>query len=175
MACILSTGRKLPCKDSVGGIKAIYFADFGTLGALTIGTNGQITAIAGTTLNFFKYDVKSASNLEQKINQDANAGTTFYEQTITMSLAKLDPETRMELQTLIVSRPHAFVADNNGNFLAVGLTRGCDVTGGSISTGSNLGDMSGFSLTITASEPLMASFVSASAITAHTAVAQLAP
>ena len=32
MACLLTSGRALPCKSSVGGLKAIYFADFGTLG-----------------------------------------------------------------------------------------------------------------------------------------------
>ena len=36
MACSLTTGRKVPCKSAVGGIKTIYFADFGTLGDATI-------------------------------------------------------------------------------------------------------------------------------------------
>jgi len=35
MACSLTTGRKVPCKSAVGGIKTIYFADFGTLGDAT--------------------------------------------------------------------------------------------------------------------------------------------
>ena len=28
MACLLTTGRKLPCKKSVGGLKNIYFLDY---------------------------------------------------------------------------------------------------------------------------------------------------
>ena len=47
MACSLTTGRKVPCKSAVGGIKTIYFADYGTLGAATI-VSGEITALAGT-------------------------------------------------------------------------------------------------------------------------------
>ena len=35
MACALSLGRKEPCKDVVGGIRAVYFADFGDFGAVT--------------------------------------------------------------------------------------------------------------------------------------------
>ena len=31
MACDLTLGRKEPCKDVVGGIKNIYFVDFGDL------------------------------------------------------------------------------------------------------------------------------------------------
>ena len=29
MACNLTKGRKEPCKDVVGGIKAVYFIDYG--------------------------------------------------------------------------------------------------------------------------------------------------
>ena len=41
MACNLTTGRSVPCKDSVGGIQAVYFADFGTMGTLTV-TAGEV-------------------------------------------------------------------------------------------------------------------------------------
>jgi hypothetical protein len=47
MACSLTSGRKVPCKSAVGGIKNIFFADFGTLGAATI-VAGEITVLAGT-------------------------------------------------------------------------------------------------------------------------------
>ena len=156
MDCLLATGRALPCKDSVGGVQKIYFCDYGTLGALTI-SGGTLSAIGGTP-DIFEYDVKDTSNLEQTVNSSSENGTTFYEQSITLGLHKLDAETQVELQTLIIGRPHAFVLDNNGNYLAVGLTRGCDVTGGTISTGTALGDTSGYSLTITGREPLMAMF-----------------
>ena len=32
MACDLTKGRALPCRESVGGLKAVYFVDFGDLG-----------------------------------------------------------------------------------------------------------------------------------------------
>ena len=72
----MSTGRKLACKDAVGGIKAIYLADYGTLGTATI-TAGLVTAFSGTTYTLYKYDVKSASGLEQTINSSDDNGTTF--------------------------------------------------------------------------------------------------
>jgi hypothetical protein len=40
MACLLTAGRALGCKTSVGGLKAIYFADYGTLGTITGGVSG---------------------------------------------------------------------------------------------------------------------------------------
>ena len=164
MACLLTTGRKLACKDAVGGIKAIYFADYGTLGTATIGASGYVTAFASSTYNLYQYDVKSASGLEQTINSSDDNGTTFFEQSLTVILTKLDPLTQVELQKLIATRPHVFIQDNNGNYLSVGMTRGTTTTG-TISTGVALGDLNGYSLTIMAQEPLMAQFVTASLVT----------
>ena len=36
MACLISAGRLEGCKDAVGGLNAIYFINFGDMGALTI-------------------------------------------------------------------------------------------------------------------------------------------
>ncbi len=164
MACLMTTGRKLACKDAVGGIKAIYFADYGTLGTATIGVTGYVTAFTGTAYTLYQYDVKSASGLEQTINSSDDNGTTFFEQTLTCVLTKLDPLTQVELQKLIATRPHVFIQDNNGNYLSVGMTRGTNTTG-SISTGVALGDLNGYTLTITAQEPLMAQFVTSTLVT----------
>lgn len=163
MACVLTTGRKLPCKDAVGGIKQVFFVDYGTLGSATI-TNGVVTAFSGNAYSCYQYDVKSASGLEQTITSSNDNGTTFYEQTMTLVLTKLDAATQQELQHIVASRPHVFVQDNNGNYLAVGMTRGCD-TNGTISTGVALGDLNGYTLTVTAQEPLMAQFVTAALVT----------
>lgn len=157
----MATGRKLACKDSVGGISQVFFADYGTLGTATI-TAGLISAFSSVTYTLFQYDVKSASNLVQTITSSNDSGTTYFEQSLTLVLTKLDAATQVELYKLIVSRPHVFVKDNNGNYLSVGLTRGCD-TNGTIDTGTALGDMNGFSLTITAQEPMMAQFVNGTA------------
>ena len=163
MACLMSTGRKLACKDAVGGIRAIYFADYGTLGTATI-TAGIVTAFSGTTYTLYKYDVKSASGLEQTINSSDDNGTTFFEQSLTLILTKLGAATQAELAKVIATRAHVFVEDNNGNYLAVGMTRGTTTTG-TISTGVALGDLNGYSLTIMAQEPLMAQFVTSTLVT----------
>ena len=35
MACDLSLGRLEVCKDSVGGLKNVYFVNYGDMGAIT--------------------------------------------------------------------------------------------------------------------------------------------
>ncbi len=162
MPCLMSTGRKLACKDAVGGIQKVFFADYGTLGTATI-TGGIVSTFSGASVLLFQYDVKSASGLEQTITSSNDNGTTFFEQTLTLVLTKLDPATQVELAKVIATRPHVFVQDNNGNYLAVGMTRGCDVNG-TISTGVALGDLNGYSLTVSAQEPMMSQFVNSTYI-----------
>jgi hypothetical protein len=56
-------------------------------------------------------------------------------------------------------RPHVIVEDNNGNFFLAGLEHGCDVTGGTIVTGAAMGDLSGYTLTLTGMEKVPANFL----------------
>lgn len=173
MACTLTTGRELPCKDSVGGIKAVYLADYGTLGALTV-TSGEVTAIAGTP-DLFKFDVKGNSSLEQAITSSRENGTTFYEQTLNLTLTKLDVATQQEIITIAKARPHIFVQDYNDNYFLIGAANGADVSGGTIVTGAAMGDLSGFTLVFSAQETLPAYFVTSTVVTSNESATQIAP
>ena len=59
MACTLTTGRKIPCKSAFGGIKKVYFADFGGVTAVTVSAGTGEAAITGTP-TWYEYDVKGA-------------------------------------------------------------------------------------------------------------------
>jgi len=125
MACSLTTGRKVPCKSAVGGIKTIYFADFGTLGDATIAA-GEITAFSGTP-DWFQFDVKGNSSLETAINSSRENGTTFYESTLNLTLTFQDKATQEELKLIAHARPHIAIEDYNGNYFVMGLEHGADV------------------------------------------------
>jgi hypothetical protein len=173
MACTLTTGRSLPCRDSVGGLKAVYFADYDTLGTLTV-TSGNVDSISGTP-DLFQFDLKGNSSLEQTINASTENGTVFYEQTLNLTLTKLDVATQEELKLIAHARPHVFVEDYNGNYLLVGAVHGAEVSGGTIVTGAAMGDLSGFTLTLTAQETIPAYFVTASVVTGNASATQVAP
>jgi hypothetical protein len=162
MACTLTKGRNEPCKDVVGGITAVYFADFDTLGAITYdATDTDVIDSFGGTPTWFKFDVKGTSSFEQTITSSRDNGTTFYEQTLTLNFKKLSKQTHNEVKLLAYARPHVIVEDNNGNKFMMGLEYGAEVTGGSIATGAAMGDMSGYSLTFGAQEKIPANFVDA--------------
>lgn len=159
MACDLSAGRNVNCKDVVGGINAVYFVDFADLGTVTL-TNDEVTDVSGT-FSTYKYLVKGANSLEQAITSSTENGTTFFEQTLTLNLQKLTKEDMVQLKLMAYGRPHCIIEDNNGNFLLAGKEHGLCVSGGSISTGSGFAEMSGVtSLTLTGSEKLPANFIS---------------
>ena len=162
MACSLTSGRKLPCKSAVGGIKNILFTDYGTLGSTTI-VAGEITSFS-LNPDWYKFEVKGASSLETAINSSRENGTTFYESTLTMSLTFQDKATQEQLKLIAHARPHVIVEDYNGNFFILGLEHGAEVTGGSITTGAAMGDLSGYSLTIVAQETAPPYFVSSDAV-----------
>ena len=166
MACTLTTGRKLPCKTGFGGVKKIYFADFGTLGTVTVDADGTISAFSGSPA-FFEFDVKGNSSLESTVNSSRENGTTFFAQTINLTLPFLDNATQQELQLIIVSRPHVVVEDYLGNQFLCGIENGCEVTGGTVVTGAAAGDLYGFTLTLEGQEEKAPAFVDAGVITAN--------
>ena len=114
MGCLITSGRKVPCKSAVGGIKTIYFADYGTLGDATI-VAGEITAVAGSPV-WFQFDVKGNSSMETAITSSRENGTTFYDTTLNMTLTFQDKATQEELKLIAHARPHVAVEDYNGNF-----------------------------------------------------------
>lgn len=173
MSCLLTNGRKLPCKKSVGGLKTIYFADYGTLGTPTI-TGSEITALAGTP-EFYKYDIKGNSTLETTINSSRENGTTFYTQTLNLTLTVIDKGTQEQIKLLASGRPHIAVEDYNGNMFLVGLEHGAEVTGGTVVTGGAMGDLSGFTLTFEAMETDPAYFITPSVVTDDTSTSQIDP
>lgn len=160
MSCDLTLGRKEVCKDSVGGLNAVYFVNFGDMGALTYdATNTDvIDAVAGTP-SAFKYELKGASTFTQNINSSREAGTTFFEQVLELTFKKLTPKDHKELKLLSFARPHVIVEDYNGNFFLAGLEHGCDVTGGTIVSGGAMSDLSGYTLTLTGMERVPANFL----------------
>mgnify|MGYP001033239760 FL=1 len=157
MACDLTKGRVLPCRDSVGGIKEVYFVDFGDLGTVTL-TSDEVTDMSGT-FDAYQYLLKGNSSLEQNVNASRENGTVFYEQVLNLTLPKLSKEDNKELKLLAYGRPHIVVVDYNGNAFLMGREHGADVTGGTVVSGAAMGDLSGYTLSFSAQELTPANFI----------------
>ena len=158
MSCELPKGRIEPCKDVVGGIKEVYFIDYGDITISYDLTDTDVIDDLGA-VTAYKYELKGNSSFEQTITSSRENGTTFFEQTLNLTLKKLSKEDHKELKLMSYGRPHIVVADYNGNAFLMGAEHGAEVTGGTISTGAAMGDLSGYTLTLSASELKPANFL----------------
>lgn len=164
MACTLTQGRLEPCRDAIGGIKAVYLIDYQEE-AFTIAA-GEITAIDAGVTAAYKYELMSDNNtLVETFTADANNGTSIYEQVLTMALKKQDKATASELAIIVKARPIAVVQFRDGNYRAVGVSDGTVATG-DIQSGGAKADFNGYNLTLTATEVEPAPYLDESTITA---------
>ncbi len=158
MACDLTLGRAVPCKDVVGGINKVFFINYDDLGTVTLSSDDSISNISGT-FTAYEYDVKGNSSFEQTINSSRENGTTFFTQTLNLTLTKLTKQDNKQLKLMAYGRPQVVIQDYNGNAFMMGLNYGAEVTGGTIVTGAAMGDLSGYTLTLEAQEQLPANFL----------------
>ena len=164
MACVLTSGRTEPCRDAIGGLKAIYLFDFKD-DSFTI-TAGEATAIDAAVTEVFKYELLADGNtLVESFTADANNGTSIYEQVLTVALKKQDKSTASEVATIVKARPIAVVQSRDGKYKVVGISDGTVATG-DIQSGGAKADFNGYNLTLTATEVLPAPTLDASTVTA---------
>lgn len=160
MACDLTRGRSLECKDKIGGLEAVYFMneDEFEYSDLTLDATDAITAIAGSQ-RAFHYDLKNdACTFTTNIASDRQTGTTVFEQVLELTLPNLTVEDHKELKLLAYANPKIMVRDNNDNFFLMGVRFGADCTGGTAVTGGAMTDLSGYTLSFTAKEREMPFF-----------------
>ena len=72
---------------------------------------------------------------------------------------KLTVQDHKELKLLSYGRPHVIIQDYNNNAFLMGAENGAEVSGGTIVTGAGMGDLSGYTLTLTGQELKPANFL----------------
>tara|TARA_R110000787_G_scaffold280102_3_gene390635 strand:+ start:1248 stop:1790 length:543 start_codon:yes stop_codon:yes gene_type:complete len=165
MACNVTAGRLLPCKSAFGGVKAVYFATFPVEATIEISdaaTLNEVTGFTGSPV-WFKYDTKGNSSLETTITSSRENGTTFYTQTLNLTLTYLDNLTKNQVQLIVAGRPVVVVEDYYGHLFLCGYENGMDASGGTIVTGTAAGDLSGFTLVMEGMEETAPYFVQSTA------------
>lgn len=158
MACAISLGRLEGCKDTVGGLAAIYFINFGEATFVESGSNSELLLSVvenSPAPNAYKYDLRGTSTFDQSLTSSRDNGTTFAEQTLTVSLKKQDATTHKEVKLLAYGRPHVIVEDNNGDFYVMAEEFGAELSA-TTGSGASMGDKSGYELTFTANERRLA-------------------
>ena len=168
MACdFITKGKKATaCMDSVGGVKNYYFALWGDYG-ITVGVPTRDIISLGTLAQVFKYEVTgNANSLTETLNPSMENMTAFVTQVASATFQGLNKDLQVQLSLLAKSRTLVFEEDYNGNIKLMGLTNGAYGSAGTAVTGAAKGDLSGYTIELTAEEKEFAPFLSSAAKTA---------
>ena len=167
MACTLTlTGRSLPCRDALGGVKNVWIvktaggtADTSFVSDLWVynSSTGVATGKTGTVAHDY-VSPKNTSSFTQTVNSSIENGTVYYTQVLSLVLNKPVAQDVVELTNLAKGRLGILVQDNNDNYFVMGLTRGAELSGGTVATGTAYGDLNGYTLEFTAEEAIPAPF-----------------
>ena len=170
MACTsVNLGRNESCKDNVGGIKNIYIGSWSSSiwDGLISNSSAYLELISGndfSTVDVYKYELKSDANTFEETNEVSNENqTSFWTQTLTVSLKKQTIGTQGEIMKMSKGQVVVIIEDYNGTFRVAGLYRGLDVQANT-TTGGAMGDMNGYTLTMTGVSPVPAPFVTGSQV-----------
>ena len=167
MACTaLTKGRGLDCNRISGGIKYVYFgvydqfdAPIETTGIVQSG--GEITDIEMGANVLYRYTMPlGTASLSESITGSRENGTIFYTPTLNVILNRLTKEDQNQIKLLGATTVVAFAQLNatltNGHDVIVGLgvENGLQLNAGTMDSGADWGDRSGYSLTFDGIEQL---------------------
>ena len=157
MSCTLTSGRTEPCKNEIGGIKAVYFMPYVKY------DYSQIVGVRGSTLTSFpttdvyKYVVQGGSFTERIESKEDGF---LVEQSLDFTLWKMGYFTNQELSILEKIDFRYIIEMNNGKFRIGGLFDGGRIDSINAQTGGALGDLNGYQVSISSQERWAAPFIS---------------
>lgn len=165
MSCALTQNYVLDCKDSQGGLEAVWFIPYNDVTAITE-ASGVVSAITKANgKQFYKYQlVKNTASFTENIEGNIENGTVNYAQELTIVINKLQVNMRNEILLLAKNNLMAVVKDKNGKYWLAGRYSGLDLTAGSAGSGTAATDRNGYTLTFSGSERELAPEVNSSVI-----------
>ena len=169
MACDITSGFTLGCRDNVGSIKQIYILS-GSVSSVTDASEGLISTISGSGV-FYTFELfRETSDYAENVTVAPENGTVVYEQTINAVFFKMQTSTRNQIKVLAQNPNIKMIVETNnvGNtsqYVYVGEEYGVQLLTSAGGTGTLFGDRNGYTLTFTGREPNPASFISASSET----------
>ena len=165
MACdFITKGKKATaCMDSIGGVKNYYFALWDNYGMKII--MDEVLSI-GSLAKVFKYEVTgNANSFTETLNPSMENMTAFVTQVTSATFQGLNKDLQFQLSLLAKSRTLVFIEDYNGNIKLMGAFNGAYGSAGTAVTGAAKGDLSGYTIELTAEEKDYAPFLASGAKT----------
>jgi hypothetical protein len=153
MACALTQGRAIDCRNSAGGIQEVLIANFEniTIDSTAAGVLTGLTQAAATSFYQYSLEKENGSLIETQTGSLEN-GTNFYDSVLDFNTKNLTASENQELTLLDQARLFVIVKDMNDKYWTVGAYFGADKLTGTSVTGAAFGDHNGYTYSITAKE-----------------------
>jgi|TARA_R100001460_G_scaffold37364_1_gene71681 hypothetical protein len=157
MACDLTRGRSIPCRNLIGGVKFVYFAQFDEVTSIS-GTT-EIDTIAMGTNDIYRYAIRRGNaSITETITGSTENGTVVYAPSLNLKLTGLSKEDQNELKLIAQSRVIAFVqlnqvlSNDHNVIMCLGATNGLDLNTGTNQSGAAFADLNGYEWTFEGQE-----------------------
>jgi hypothetical protein len=160
MACDITSGFTLGCRDNSGGIKNVYILS-GSISTITEASEGLISAISGSG-TFYKFELtKNTGDITETPTPSLENGTVFYDQSLNVAFHKLQSSLRNQVKVLAQNPDLKIIVETNngvetpytGRYFLVGRYRGATLSAGSATSGTAFGDANQYALTFQGLEP----------------------
>lgn len=153
MACALTQGYNLDCRQNFGGLKETHVIELENIESMTV-TAGVVTAITKVATKVFRKYMLTAHTGEAEDNytQNKETGTSSNKQSIKFPVNKMTTSVRNELILLGQNRLVWVIKDNNGQNWLYGYEFGLVLTNAAGKTGKVLADKNGWDLTFEGDE-----------------------
>ena len=158
MACDLTKGRGIPCRNLIGGVKYIYFGQFDEISEITT-VASEVTDIEMGTNTLFRYSIRRGNaSVTETVTGSTENGTVVYAPSVNVKLTGLSKEDQNELKLLAQNRLVVFVqlnqtlTNDHNVIVCCGATNGLDLNTGSNASGAAFADMNGYDWTFEGQE-----------------------
>jgi len=163
MSCTLTSGYSLGCRDSLGGIQRVYIGTWDDATVYTFTASNIINSFSPTASFYtFEQELETGSFIQNGQYSTEN-GTSFYEQTLEITLQKLDATNRDQIKVLGQGVWRILILDQRGQYWLMGKQNPVRVTAATPQLGKAFGDLNGAVITFTGKEPEPAHNVTAAA------------
>jgi hypothetical protein len=158
MACDLTKGRGIPCRNLIGGVKYIYFAQFDEITSITT-VASEITDVDMGANSIYRYSIRRGNaSVTETITGSTENGTVVYAPSLNVKLTGLSKEDQNELKLLAQNRLVCFVqlnqtlTNDHNVILCLGAANGLDLNAGSNASGGAFADLNGYDWTFDGQE-----------------------
>lgn len=153
MPCAIVSGYSIDCRENIGGLQAVFLAEFGNITSVAE-VSGLVTGITKATgKRFYKFEVpRATANTSSNATASEENGSVFYTHQVVFPLNKRDSTTANIVRTLAKNKLVAVTLDMDGNYRMYGENNGLYLASTESTSGTAAGDRNGYNITLTGIE-----------------------